>query len=36
MSNDGKGILAKRNKGNKNPYMGKAMLNSGTIQEEIK
>ncbi len=37
MSNDGKGAFwLSETKEIKNPYMGKAMLNSGTIQEEIK
>ena len=37
MSNDGKGAFwLSGTKEIKNPYMGKAMLNSGTIQEEIK
>jgi len=37
MSDDGKGAFWLSNtKEVKNPYMGKAMLNSGTIQEEIK
>jgi hypothetical protein len=37
MSNDGKGAFwLSESKEIKNPYMGKAMLNSGTIQEEIK
>ena len=37
MSNDGKGAFwLSDTKEIKNPYMGKAMLNSGTIQEEIK
>jgi len=37
MSNDGKGAFwLSETKKIKNPYMGKAMLNSGTIQEEIK
>lgn len=37
MSNDGKGAFwLSKTKEIKNPYMGKAMLNSGTIQEEIK
>ena len=37
MSNDGKGAFwLSASKEIKNPYMGKAMSNSGTIQEEIK
>ena len=37
MSNDGKGAFwLSETKELKNPYMGKAMSNSGTIQEEIK
>lgn len=37
MANDGKGAFwLSETKEIKNPYMGKAMLNSGTIQEEIK
>lgn len=37
MSNDGKGAFwLSETKQIKNPYMGKAMSNSGTIQEEIK
>ena len=37
MANDGKGVFwLSETKEIKNPYMGKAMLNSGTIQEEIK
>ena len=37
MSNDGKGAFwLSESKEIKNPYMGKAMLTSGTIQEEIK
>ena len=37
MSNDGKGAFwLSEIKEIKNPYMGKAMLNSGTIQEKIK
>lgn len=37
MSNDGKGAFwISETKEIKNPYMGKAMSNSGTIQEEIK
>ncbi len=37
MSNDGKGAFwLSANKEINNPYMGKAMSNSGTIQEEIK
>lgn len=37
MANDGKGAFwLSETKEIKNPYMGKAMLNSGAIQEEIK
>jgi len=37
MSNDGKGAFwLSETKEIKNPYMGKAMLSSGSIQEEIK